>query len=163
MKPNTRLLVTTCIGLFIGAFAVVAQPVRLPEPIIVQIADIDREAVRVHAEPRRSSTNLTMIPAGRRAFLNFHFIHKNQQEVDALVQDGVRSKRPVRIVDGSRLIAQCSLVGRSTWQKDTSVAEHGFVLLFDSLSEAERAATAMGEDVDRMIDRLLQDRKNWRL
>jgi hypothetical protein len=155
MRIRIPLLVTVCLGMFLGVITVVAQPLRLPEPIIVQIAEIDRGNVRVRAEAQRDSTDLTPPLARQGARLSFQFLHRSREEVNALAEDGVRTKRDVRILDGSRLVAEGRVAGTATFQKDASEARHGFILLFDCLTEAERAASAMGEDIERTIDRML--------
>jgi len=163
MKSGTFSLITASVVVVIGASAVIAQPLRPPEPIVVQIVEVDREAVRLRPEPKRSPIDLTLPLEEQRAFLSFYCPGKSQEEVGALVQDGVRSKRSVRIMDGCCFVAEGRVVGHASFQKNASVTRYGFLLRFDSLSEAERAAAAMREDVEHLIDRMLQDRRSWRI
>lgn len=161
MKPNFQALFAACVGMFLGVFATLSQPVLRPEAIVVQIADLDREFVKVRSEPQQSSTHLTVISTGQRALLGVYFTHKSQQDVNALVWNGVYTQRIVRIMAGSRIVAEGHALGPATLEKDPSVTRHGFLLLFDSFTEAEAAASAMREEVEDVIARMAKNRRLW--
>ena len=129
-----------------------AQPSPSPAPFVVGITNIDRERVFVFPRSRADGAGL----------LGFYFEGKNKTEIDELIREGVRIKRPVRIVDGQRLIAEGRVSGGA--QSETA---HRLVLAFDSVVIAERAATAIREsgpweDIDTIVRRKVDDRRSWR-
>jgi hypothetical protein len=72
-----------------------------------------------------------------------------QSEVDALVRDGMFLNRLVWIMDGNKVIAECSLVGEFLFQPDLfdsdlkAKKEYGLFLGFKSVEEAQKVGAIL--------------------
>lgn len=138
----------------------IGQALQPLNPIVVRIGDIDRDSVVVLKD--------RVVREGQTlgALVAFLFEDKSEAEVGVLVQEGIRSKRPVQILDGPQLIAECRIRGQGR-----SATKHGLLVTFDSINAAEQAAHAMKkskktepqDDLDTMLERMTSDRRSWRL
>ena len=154
MKTHNIRKAIACCLLALGAITAISQESQPVDPIVVKLADIQREDFTFR--PFRGGDGDVE--------LCVFFERKGKAEVDALREEGMRANRPVHVFDGTNLVAKCRLVGGATSQKrDGEILGHGMILGFDSMADAERAATAMSEHWEDYIRRRIDYRRTWRV
>jgi hypothetical protein len=131
-----------------GGHTAVAQLLSSSSPIVIRFSEIDRYGVSVMPEKRALD--------GARLGLPYHSM--KPAAVDALVRDGTFLDRPVWIMDGARVIAQCRLLGMYIWQSEFKLDEYGLCLRFDSVEEAQKVGAIV--KVEPSIEDLLRQRKS---
>jgi len=141
-------------GLELGADDVI----KVMAPVVVRVSDIVRDYDYVRA--RAVQTN---------ALLTFFFRNWPEPETESLFSDAARSKGYVQVMDGTNLVAEGKLFGRAYRQKIEGGALLGLMLKFDSLGDAQDAATAIRHDWETEIYRRFEDmrrsfddRNTWR-
>jgi hypothetical protein len=140
-------------GLELGADEVI----KVIVPIVVRVSDIVRDYDYVRA--RAVQTN---------ALLTFFFRNWPEPGTESLFSDALRSKGYVQVMDGTNLVAEGRIFGRAYRQKSEGGDLLGLILEFDSLGDAQDAATAIRHDADTEIHRRFEemrrsfdDRKTW--
>ena len=148
---SIKLALSLGIALY-GRCIGIAQESQAPDAIVVKIADIHRQDFNF--EPYR---------VGDTICLSFAFEHKDKADVDALFNEAVVAKRPVHILDGTNVVATCTIVGRLMLDSVTGRTYYGLALGFASMAEANLAAISMQEPVEDTIRRRNNDRSHWML
>ena len=157
MGPRVQLLLALSAFACVGVALAVAQSVVPLTPLIVNVLDIDREYDHIHV----TTPKISKERASEQTFhLSFSFKTKPQDEVESMVEDGVRSNRLVRVMNGTNFIAECGIAGGVTFRKSENETLYGLILTFNSLAEAERVAEVMREDWDTYFRRRLNDRRS---
>lgn len=162
--------------LICGGHTSVAQQLSVSAPIIIRLAEIDRYGV----------TFIACTTATNTAWVGLPYENVTRLKVEALVRDGVRLHRSIRIMDGQRVVAECRLVGvfirpvdqecrlvgqivgpvRVFIQPSEAEQEYGLLLGFDSLEEAERIASVLKlepslDDLIRNREKEFDDQRFW--
>jgi len=78
-------------------------------------------------------------------------------------RDPLISKRVIRVVNGTNVVAEGRIAGRAFLRKSEKETLCGLSLGFGSAAEAERAALAMREDMETTMRRKIEDRRSWRI
>ena len=132
--------------------------IKVIAPIVVRVSDIVRDYDYVRA--RAVQTN---------ALLTFFFRNWPEPETESLLSDALCGKGYVQVMDGTNLVAEGRIFGRAYRQKREGGTLRGLMLKFDSLGDAQDAATAIRHDWDTEIYRRFEDmrrsfddRKTWR-
>jgi hypothetical protein len=156
MKTPIRSVVAALGVAICGNLAAAAELPKQPAPIVVKVAEIVREfefiSVRAPETKEEGRSNQT-------ARLTFFFQSKPSAKMHSLFEDAARIKRLVHILDGTNLIAECSIIGLAERHTSDKEALYGLILGFASVDDAESAAIAMREDMDTRIRRLMKDRR----
>jgi hypothetical protein len=117
--------IVLCLILGAGAFVGRGQVSSPSAPFVVAVTNISSANIHVWSNT-----------------VSFHFAAAGVVNVDGLDQElarsGIRSKRLIRIMDRTNVIAEGRLLGRS-WGLDTD----GFLLSFDSPATAQKAAALL--------------------
>jgi hypothetical protein len=134
------------------------EVIKVMAPIVVRVSDIVRDYDYVRA--RAVQTN---------ALLTFFFRNWPEPETESLFSDAAPSKGYVQVMDGTNLVAEGRIFGLAYHQKREGGTLLGLMLKFDSLDDAQDAATAIRHDWDTEIHRRFEDmrrsfddRKTWR-
>jgi hypothetical protein len=177
---KTRAFYTTAaLALLIcGSHTSVAQQLPVSAPIITQLAELDRYGV----------TFIACSTATNTAWVGLPYENLTRSKVEAMVRDGVRLHRSIRIMVGQRVVAECRLVGvfsrpvgqecrlaaqicgpvRVFSQPPEAAKEYGLLLGFDSREEAKRIASLLRlepsvDDLIRSRKKELDDQRFWLL
>src|SRR6266542_4062614 len=89
--------------LLCGSYKGDAQPLIYSTPIVVQLADVDRSHLYVHPRHR-------ILQSG---YISLFFKDLDKSKVHQIVQYGVISHNSVWVMDGKKLLVQCSLAGQA--------------------------------------------------
>ncbi len=154
MKTHTLRLALVIGFLACGGRTAISQQLSTSAPIIINLSEIDRYGVSVWSLPKPMDGARLILP----------YRDMKQSELDALVRVGLILHRSVWIVDGSRVIAKCSLIGESEHHPDSkSNTEYGLLLGFDSAEEAQkiRAIVELEPSADELISLHMNDQRLW--
>lgn len=124
--------------LLCGGYTSDAQPRLYSTPIVVQLADVDRHHLYVHARRR-------IVPSG---FISLFFKDLDKSKVHEMVKFGRVSNNSVWIIDGQKLLVQCALAGQAEYGDADGNSEYGFLLRFDSTEDAEKAGAILKLEPD---------------
>jgi hypothetical protein len=139
-----RYAVVLCVVLGTGAFDARAQAAPESSPFGLAVSNISIGSVHVW-------TN----------YVAFHSANPRVVNVDELDQEltkrGTRSKRLIRIMEGTNMVAEGRLCGRA-W----GVRANGFLLQFDSPEAARKAAAVMQDKGALVLPKVREgDSKAW--
>ena len=131
MRTHTIRLALALGSLVCGTQMVTAQQISSSAPIIVQLAEIDCSGVSEWSPAKGPESPRLGLP----------YREKEQSDVDTLVSDGMITNRSVWIMDGQRVVAKCSLVGKFVFVQDvkskSEKSEYGLLVRLDSVTEAQ--------------------------
>jgi len=129
MKTHAPLF-TLAFGLLLSEVRTgIAQDLSSSAPIIISLSEIEHSGVSVMPGARDID--------GAKLGLPYQGVKKT--DVDALVKDGLLLRRPVWIMDGTKIIAKCNLVGEYGFQpQHEPEAKYGLLLGFASVGEAQQ-------------------------
>jgi len=135
----------------------IAQLLSSSAPIIIQLAEIDRFAV-------------SLWPAAKvmeGAQLGLPFENMKQAEVEVLVREGVFQHRPIWVMDGKKVVAECYLVGVFISEFGKLETKYGFQVGFASVEPAEKLFMILKQErnVSELISidkSRLDDIRTWR-
>jgi len=101
------------------------------------------------------------------AMLGLPFENVKQAEVEVLVREGVFQHRPIWIMDGQKVIAECYLVGEFRSTNLKAETKYGFLLSFASVEPAEKLYAELRQErnVNELISidkSRLDDIRTWR-
>lgn len=102
-------------------------------PIVVQLADVDRHHLYVHARRR-------IIPDG---YISLFFKDLEKAKVHQMVQYGRLTQQSVWVMDGQKLLVQCCLAGQAEYGDADGNSEYGFLLRFSSTEDADKAGAIL--------------------
>ena len=158
MMKRHFLIIAVAVGsLVFSVRTCVAQRLSSSAPIIIQLAEIDRFGVSFWPGAK--------VMEG--AELGLPFENIKQAEVEVLVREGVFQHRPIWVMDGNRVVAECYLVGVFISEYGKPETKYGFLLGFASVEPAGKLYTILRQE--RKLDELisidksrLDDIRTWR-
>ena len=148
MKTYTLRLVLALGFLVYASRTATAQ--QLPTaPIVIQLSEIDRYAVKVHSLTKATGGAMLILP----------YRDMKHSEVDTLVRNGMSLHRSVWVMEGAKVIAKCRLMGEYDHQPDPiSNAKYGLCLGFDSAGEAQKVGAIV--TLRPALDELIRQQKS---
>jgi hypothetical protein len=119
--------------LLCGSYTTHAQPRFYTKPFVVQLAEIDRYHLYVDRPDRRH-------PLGR---ISLYFKDLDKSQVHQKLQHARVSNNWILIMEGRKLLVQCSLAGGSEYGDADGNSKYGFLLGFSSAKDAEKAGAIL--------------------
>jgi hypothetical protein len=124
--------------LLCGGYTGVAQPRLYSIPTVVQLAEVDRYHLYVHARQRTL----------RAGYISLFFKELDKSNVHERVKRSQLSNDCVWIMDGQRLLVQCSLAGQAEYGDADGNSKYGFLLRFTSTEDADKAGAILKLEPD---------------
>jgi hypothetical protein len=153
--------ILSALGLFVYAgLGTAAESQKSQPPIVIRLSEILRESEWVTVQAQEAPVEGQLKPAPS---VTFFFQTKPEAEVTSLFNDALISKRVIRVVNGTNVVAEGRIAGRAFLRKSEKETLCGLSLGFGSVAEAERAALAMREDMETTMRRKIEDRRSWRI